>query len=399
VRQTTEKKSGILTRVLHRMGYGEGIHAFKNYILRNDLLYYKRAKRSLGVTVRLLGDLRAMKINQEEQQAITDVETTLTLYLTMLERARRAKHRSEVLALDRLVKVDDRQAIKGLRKVLKSYFISLTRQRREGRRRTWVALLSMVLLLLMLFYSFLRLERTNFQLHESNAKLHESNEELTQFAYRTSHDLRSPLLRSRQFADLIVSDIEAGEFEDAAFCAKAVQKQMANLEKVVTDILSLTKADMEVNTIEQVDFEALLVPIKERLAWLLEDSRCELQEQIDVSPEFCGQPTRLTQILENLLSNALKYQDQQEKEPLVKLSIQETHQTLEIVVEDNGEGIPEGKQKELFQMFKRFHRRSGSGLGLAIVKKHVDVLQGNINVTRLDQGTRFVVSLPKEQRT
>lgn len=108
---------------------------------------------------------------------------------------------------------------------------------------------------------------------------------------------------------------------------------------------------------------------------------------------------RITQILENLISNAWKYRDEsKETTPYVKVSAIELHDAFQLSVEDNGLGIPNDRKDETFQMFKRFHPKvsSGSGLGLAIVKKHVDILKGTIVVDSSPRGTSFMITLPKQ---
>ena len=120
----------------------------------------------------------------------------------------------------------------------------------------------------------------------------------------------------------------------------------------------------------------------------------------DIKSEFKSEKVRIVQILENLLSNSDKYKDNAKKEtPFVNVTLTEMQDGYQLVVEDNGLGIPANRHDEVFHMFKRFHPAvsSGSGLGLAIVKKHVSFLKGQIDMKSSALGTVFTITLPKEK--
>ena len=105
---------------------------------------------------------------------------------------------------------------------------------------------------------------------------------------------------------------------------------------------------------------------------------------------------RMAQILENLISNAIKYRNTKKDESYVKVIIERKETNLMISIKDNGIGIPEKNHHELFKMFKRFHPNVniGSGLGLAIIKKNIDKLEGEIRVKSSEAGTEFEIRIP-----
>jgi signal transduction histidine kinase len=111
---------------------------------------------------------------------------------------------------------------------------------------------------------------------------------------------------------------------------------------------------------------------------------------------FAGERVRLAQIIENLLSNGIKYKNPEREHQFVKVSAWNENDSLHLNIADNGLGIPQKYLSDVFKMFKRFHPAvsSGSGLGLSIVKKHVDSLNGTIQVTSSDAGTQFKITLP-----
>jgi len=105
---------------------------------------------------------------------------------------------------------------------------------------------------------------------------------------------------------------------------------------------------------------------------------------------------RITQILENIVSNGIKYRDSEKGQSYVRIVIRGEDDGIRLLIEDNGIGIPEKHQGEVFTMFKRFSpsHSFGSGLGMAIVKKHIEFLKGNIEFTSSEAGTVFNVYLP-----
>jgi len=195
-----------------------------------------------------------------------------------------------------------------------------------------------------------------------------ANTELSQFAYRTSHDLKAPLTASKLLTNFIIEDIEAGDIDNAIQDINRIHDQMVKLEDLVMSILSLTEVDSIVD------------------------------REIEPDIQFFSCPIRITQILENLISNSLKYRDEKKSElAFIKVSLLGVADTYQLTVEDNGIGIPEDRHKEVFQMFKRFHPQLsfGSGLGLAIVKKHIDYLDGTIQMQTSPGGTKFIITIPK----
>lgn len=227
-----------------------------------------------------------------------------------------------------------------------------------------------------------------------------ANEELAQFAYRASHDLKSPLTSSKLLTQFIIEDIESGNLKSAANDANKIYGQMEKLEKLVVGILSLTEADVTDEKVESIHLETIIDEIRLRLLEPQSIASGFIRCTTDIKSEFKSEKVRIVQILENLLSNSDKYKDNAKKEtPFVNVTLTEVQDSYQLVVEDNGLGIPANRHDEVFHMFKRFHPAisSGSGLGLAIVKKHVSFLKGQIDMKSSALGTVFTITLPKEK--
>lgn len=225
-----------------------------------------------------------------------------------------------------------------------------------------------------------------------------ANEELAQFAYRASHDLKAPLTSTKQLTQFIKEDIKDGQLESALDDLDKVTYQMGKLEELVVGILALTEADSIDQGFVSIDFKSILLSVKSANNDLLTMNNCTFEEEIKINEPMHAQKVRVIQILENLVSNAIKYSNPTRDKSFVKARVFEDDNNYIIEVEDNGLGIPESRRGEIFQMFKRFHPNVsfGSGLGMAIVKKHVDYMKGTIGMTTSDAGTMFTIIFLKE---
>lgn len=234
------------------------------------------------------------------------------------------------------------------------------------------------------------------RLEDSNGELSRLNDELTQFAYRTSHDLKAPLITTRRLIDFVIDDIEDGNSAEALVNARRISGIMSRLQTMIEDILLLVKADTDPGADERVDLQAALDDIHDRLSLLAEENGCEVVNTVDCDDAPQLQRARVTQILENLISNGIKYCDETQEQPAVHTRVSRRNDSLCIDVEDNGIGIPESELDNVFRMFQRCHpgRSFGSGLGMSIVKKHVDFLNGDICITSAEQGTHVQVVIP-----
>lgn len=250
---------------------------------------------------------------------------------------------------------------------------------------------------------FLNLE-TNFELQkivqDRTTSLQQANDELAQFAYRASHDLKSPLSVSKGLASYVVKDIESGALHEAKSNVERIYQQLDKLETLVVDILSLTKADLGQEEDLPVDFVELFDTTRARLEWLTEQNKCDLTINVNLTEPVFSQKARLSQVIENLISNGLKYMNPEVQKPFVRLDISDDQNNIFIRVVDNGLGIPRHLQDDVFKIFTRFHPNvhSGSGLGLSIVKRHIDFLNGEISFESTDGGTRFDIKVPKHSQ-
>ncbi len=235
------------------------------------------------------------------------------------------------------------------------------------------------------------------QRKETENDLRQANEELEEFSYRTSHDLRSPLKSSIGLLTLAEQFIASGDSKKAEESLGHVKSSLTKLEVLVADILSLTQVKNQEEEREIINVKEEIETAVRLFSHMEYFERLDIQYDLDACNEIKIKPSRFRLVIENLISNAIKYQDTKQTSPYMKISTQITDKEFILLVEDNGLGIPEERQGQLFAMFKRFYPKTsfGSGLGLYMVQKSAQVLGGKITYQGKEGFSYFRFSLPK----
>jgi signal transduction histidine kinase len=235
-------------------------------------------------------------------------------------------------------------------------------------------------------------------LSEQNERLRELDRMKDQFVSTVSHELRTPLTSMIGYLELTLEG-EAGELtEEQQQFLGIVSRNCTRLNKLIDDILFVARVDAG-----RLSLDPEWIGIGE-VAWAAVESAQAAADKKDVRlqfsangglPPFWGDYTRLTQMLDNLLNNAVKFTPEGGE---VTVSVVQRGDSLRVEVADTGLGIPED---EVGRLFERFFRAStgtsiqGSGLGLPIVKSIVEVHGGAISVeSEPGVGTTFAVDLP-----
>ena len=164
------------------------------------------------------------------------------------------------------------------------------------------------------------------------------------------------------------------------------------------NILELSKIDHIEDKFEEVDIEKELESVKENLSTLIEEKQIEMSFNFKGISSIYTSKNLISAVLENLISNAIKYSDPDKNNRFVKIELSKEKVGSYIRVFDNGLGIPKKHMNEVFGMFKRFHKNTsfGSGLGLYIVKKNIQKIDGEISVESDAGGTVFTIFLPEK---
>lgn len=239
--------------------------------------------------------------------------------------------------------------------------------------------------------------RYEAEILRQNEGLARLNDDLTQFAYSASHDLKAPLTTLQGILALIGEDVTDGNVEEAVLNAGRARELAGRLGGLIESTLGLAQSqELATTEAEPIDLRDMVDHIRQSLDGLFQAHGVEYRNHV---PDDCApfaQETRLRQIIDNLVSNAVKYSDPAKDPRLVQVSAELQPDTLVIVVEDNGIGIPAEAADHVFKRFRRFanHEVEGTGIGLALVKQHVDRLGGEISYASSPAGTTFEVRLP-----
>jgi len=238
-------------------------------------------------------------------------------------------------------------------------------------------------------------ERTA-QLEEQTNELARSNAELAQFAYVASHDLQEPLRMITSYLQLLQRRY-AGQFDKDAgeFIAFAVDGAV-RMQQLIRDLLTYSRAGTRTQPLRTVDCQVILQQVLDNLQMAIADSGAIIT--YDALPTVIGDPTNLGQLLQNLLTNAMKFRSSLPPKIHIGLCHLSPSQEWLFTVADNGIGIERDYFERIFLIFQRLHTRSeypGTGIGLAICKKIVDRHGGRIWVESVvGQGTTFYFTIP-----
>ena len=232
------------------------------------------------------------------------------------------------------------------------------------------------------------------ELREKAEALQRANDELMQFSYRASHDLKAPLSTVKGLAKFVIEDIAGNDLAEASENAHQIISTTERLEGTVVSILGLARAELKTDAVEEINLPALVDEICHGLMHLIAsanvDIRTDLQAEVVVA-----QRVRVSQIIENLVSNGIKYRNTDREQCFVRIATRACAGGIEISIEDNGVGIPENAKETMFELFSRFNtEQEGSGLGLSIVEKNVQALLGKTDVTSDANGSTFRVFVP-----
>ena len=231
------------------------------------------------------------------------------------------------------------------------------------------------------------------QTKENLLELQKVNFELDSFVYHASHDLRSPLRSILGLIDLYrMEDSEKLRNE----CIEKIQLSVRRLDDLVVELLSISRNDRVNDPHSPIN---LLMEINHSITsyYNASDTRnLEISSQILQPVPFISDPTRVRIILNNLISNAIKYRSFSKERSRIDIKVEVDDQRAVIKIADNGEGIEASKLPHIFDMFYRATEKSeGSGLGLYIVKKVADKLEATIDVDSVElEGTTFTVTIP-----
>lgn len=230
------------------------------------------------------------------------------------------------------------------------------------------------------------------ELREKYDELAKLNSDLDSFIYSTSHNLRSPLTSVQGIVNILVED--ELPIEERLFFLNQIKEITTALEGTIIDIIEYSR-----NT--RTDVENSLIDLEKLATNSFDVNKYYSNHSIDFSIEhhkeanFYSDLKRVTSILDNIISNAIKYIDKNKEKKEIKLKIKINEENCYIELEDNGIGMTQKVLEKAFNMFYRgSSQASGTGLGLFMVKEMLEKIGGQIDVSSAPgTGTKMFLTL------
>ena len=236
----------------------------------------------------------------------------------------------------------------------------------------------------------------NEEIIRLNVELARSNEELGSFAYSASHDLQESVRSIRAFSQLLALSAGSGLSADSQTFITTIEKSAERMGSLITALLSYA----QLGGAERREGKA--VDLDQVLSWVLTNLDSQVRESgaivtHDALPVVFGDPDHMMQLLQNLITNAIKFR-RPDVPPRIHLTSQRESSSWLLSVHDNGQGFDSEYSDTIFMAFRRLHGREvpGNGIGLAACKRIVDIHHGRIWAESAgnDQGATFWFTMP-----
>ncbi|PIB39366.1 PAS domain S-box protein [Maribacter sp. 4G9] len=238
-------------------------------------------------------------------------------------------------------------------------------------------------------------ERKVFEerLEKQNAELIKTNSVLDSFVYSASHELRSPLASLLGLVDIMKRE----ERHDVGLLnLQMMENSITRLDEFIGDIIEYSRNNHVSVVPEEINFSTLIEKAFADLWYLKSTQDIKVYKKIEGKTVFYSDKRRVVVLLNNFISNAIKYQDKERTCPSIWIDIKIDRKEAVIKIEDNGMGIATESQEKIYDMFYRATSKvTGSGIGLFIVKEILEKLNGTVTLdSTVKKGSVFTLRLP-----
>lgn len=226
-------------------------------------------------------------------------------------------------------------------------------------------------------------------------ELETKNAELERFAYTVSHDLKSPLITIRAFADLAQQDAASGDIDSLNSDMSRIIDATDKMRQLLEQLLELSRIGRQLSPAEPIELAELAREAVELVSGRIREREIDVSVS-EMLPVMLGDRARMLEVLQNLLENAVKFMGE-EKSPRIEVGVRKDGGGTVCYVKDNGIGIEPRYQEKIFGLFDRLDAAGeGSGAGLALVKRIVELHGGEIWVESGGdvKGSTFCFSVP-----
>lgn len=224
--------------------------------------------------------------------------------------------------------------------------------------------------------------------------LEHRNEALNNYAHMVSHDLKSPIRNMDALLNWIKND-DAIHFTDSSKSnIELLFQNLGKMDALINGILTHATIDSLEEQTTEVDIDLLIDEIKNTV-YVPDNVSISCSKKL---PVLKAQKFIMEQLFQNLITNAISATEHLEKGEII-VDVQDKDDFWEFSVKDNGKGIPEQYQADIFDMFKKLENNySAAGIGLSLVKKIVNLNEGDICLTsEVNKGTTFFFTLKKQK--
>ncbi|MAX65584.1 MAG: hypothetical protein CME66_01470 [Halobacteriovoraceae bacterium] len=436
----------LVSKIFNQIGYGHGIHTFKNYILRGDIVYYHRAKKDFTMALTTIQEYMSLdNLDPIELNTLTTLRFMILEYKKKLETAKELINKNiPINEIDKQIKVDDTPSEFAL-KNLNKYFLRkkntelqlLTNSQHQAYTLTLsIFLISFIIACLLsgiiskrMLYSIKKILQISNQiskeeyninkkvlfkfpndelkvlanqildmgskLRDAFANLKKSNEDLEQFAYVASHDLQSPIKKISNYVDFIELDYNQEIPQEAQNHLKEIKELSVNMVEQINAVLNYSKLTAEKHHYTRLNIHDLLDSVQTNL--LFNENDIEYDIQIKQN-EFFANKELIQVYLQNIFSNALKFKKPNQKLHL-KIHTDLNQSKFNIKICDNGIGFDQKHIKTILRPFGRLHSKNdfpGSGIGLSTCKRIAEIHQGELIISAQEGvGSCFTLILPQ----
>jgi signal transduction histidine kinase len=231
-------------------------------------------------------------------------------------------------------------------------------------------------------------------IEQRTAELAAKNQEMEQFLNTVSHDLKSPVVTCLGLTGMLREDLKAGRIEDTQESVDRIERSARKMRQLIEDLLSLGRIGKVRFELADVDTDSMIHSIRDEYAPRLAEIGAVIDMETDL-PHVHADVHWLTQVFENLLTNAIKY-GCDNPHPRIGVGCVAGRGEQKFYVRDNGRGIDPKHHAQIFEPFKRLRTdKEGSGMGLAIVARIVKMHGGRIWIeSEVGKGTTFWLALP-----
>ncbi len=276
-----------------------------------------------------------------------------------------------------------------------------------------LSIFSFLLLFISFLLIFLELQRRlkfQHQLENKIDELNRSNADLEQFAYVSSHDLQEPLRKIRAFSDRLARKHGDALNEDGKENLEKITISAERMQNLINDLLDFSRlVNRKEVKFQEINLREVVDRVINDLSVKIEEKKAEIN--VEKLPYIWGVSFQLNQLFLNLVSNALKFADN-ERTPVIEITcnvvkgadikgiekIRAEADYHKIIVSDNGIGFEETYAEKIFVIFQRLHARNhyeGTGVGLAICRRIMSNHNGFIFAeSQLGEGSRFILYFP-----